>query len=181
VIWKKVNMNPLSSALAVLSAMITPAILISACGTLVLSTSTRLGRVVDRVREILADNFEPPSGDVLSKQQVEKRSIILDQLDLFTNRASLLQRSLTSLYLAIGFFVLTTVDIGIAATAGAHKLSLVAIILGLIGSSSLCYSSMLLILEARLAFVTTKREMDFLRRLGHRYASHASNEEERPR
>ena len=155
--------------------MITPAILISACGTLILSTSNRLGRVVDRVRD-LADMFEPPSGDVLSKQQAAKRSMIFDQLDLFTNRARLLQRSLTSLYLAIGFFVLTTVDIGIAAAAGAHRFSLVAIILGLFGSTFLCYGSVLLILEARLAFVTTKREMDFLRRLGKRYAS---NEEER--
>jgi hypothetical protein len=89
-----------------------------------------------------------------------------------------LQRTLTSLYLAIGCFVLTTVDIGIAATAGAHRISLVAIILGLIGSSFLCYGSVLLILEARLAFVTTKREMDFLWRLGQRYAS---NEAERQR
>lgn len=35
-------MNGLSSALAVLTAMITPAVLISACGTMILSTSTRL-------------------------------------------------------------------------------------------------------------------------------------------
>jgi hypothetical protein len=174
---EKVNMDPLSSALGVLSAMITPAILISACGTLVLSTSNRLGRVVSRVRD-LADKFEPPSGEVLSKQQAAKGSMIFGQLDLFTNRARLLQRILTSLYLAIGFFVLTTVDIGIAAAAGAYRFSLVAIILGLIGSSFLCYGSVLLILEARLALVTTKREMDFLWRLGQRYAS---NEEERQR
>ena len=167
---KTVTMDSLSSALGVLSAMITPAILISACGTLVLSTSNRLGRVVDRVRD-LADKFEPQSGDGASKQQAAKRSMIFDQLDLYTNRARLLQRSLTSLYLAIGFFVLTTVDIGIAASSGAHRLSLVAIILGLIGSSFLCYGSVLLILEARLAFVTTKKEMDFLLRLGQRYAS----------
>jgi hypothetical protein len=154
--------------------MITPAILISACGTLVLSTSNRLGRVVDRVRE-LADKFEPQSGGVLSEQQAADRSMIFDQLDLFTDRARLLQRSLTSLYLAIGFFVLTTVDIGIAAAA-AHRFSLLAIVLGLVGSSFLCYGSVLLILEARLAFVTTKREMDFLWRLGQRYAS---NDEER--
>ena len=32
--------------------MITPALLISATGSLVLSTSTRLGRVVDRVRDL---------------------------------------------------------------------------------------------------------------------------------
>src|SRR5215831_7346732 len=167
---KKINMDPLASALGVLSAMITPAILISACGTLVLSTSNRLGRVVDRVR-YLADKFESPPADVLSRQQAGKRPMIFDQLDLFTNRARLLQRILTSLYLAIGFFVLTTVDIGIAATAEAHRFSLVAIVLGLIGSSFLCYGSVLLILEARLAFVTTKREMDFIRGLGQRYAS----------
>ena len=35
-----------------LSAMITPAVLISACGTLIFSTSNRLGRIVDRVREL---------------------------------------------------------------------------------------------------------------------------------
>ena len=38
------------NALAILTAMITPAVLISACGALIFSTSTRLGRVVDRVR-----------------------------------------------------------------------------------------------------------------------------------
>ncbi|MFN2577657.1 MAG: DUF2721 domain-containing protein [Pyrinomonadaceae bacterium] len=32
--------------------MITPAVLISASGTMILSTSTRLGRVVDRVRSL---------------------------------------------------------------------------------------------------------------------------------
>src|SRR5262252_5485580 len=38
--------------MTLLSAMITPAVLISACGTLILSTSTRLARIMDRVREL---------------------------------------------------------------------------------------------------------------------------------
>src|ERR671917_476930 len=38
-------MEAFSSAVAVLTAMITPAVLISACGALILSTSTRLGLV----------------------------------------------------------------------------------------------------------------------------------------
>ena len=45
-------MEALTSSLAVLTAMITPAVLISASGTMILSTSTRLGRVVDRVRSL---------------------------------------------------------------------------------------------------------------------------------
>jgi hypothetical protein len=53
----KGQMEELSSAVSVLTAMITPAVLISACGALILSTSTRLGRVVDRVR-LLIERFE---------------------------------------------------------------------------------------------------------------------------
>ena len=47
-------MNNLSTALAILSAMITPAVLISACGQLIISTSARLGRVIDRTRKVLS-------------------------------------------------------------------------------------------------------------------------------
>ena len=45
-------MEQSANALNVLSALITPAVLISACGSLVISTSTRLARIVDRVREL---------------------------------------------------------------------------------------------------------------------------------
>ena len=49
-----INSNPnfLNSTIEFLTAMVTPTLLISATGSLVLSTSTRLGRVVDRVREL---------------------------------------------------------------------------------------------------------------------------------
>ena len=47
-----VNPNALSITIEFLTAMVTPTLLISATGSLVLSTSTRLGRVIDRVREL---------------------------------------------------------------------------------------------------------------------------------
>ena len=46
----EVASNP--QGLSLLSAMITPAVLISACGTLIFSTATRLARIVDRVRNL---------------------------------------------------------------------------------------------------------------------------------
>src|SRR5262252_2315072 len=103
-------MDQLSSALHVLSAMITPAVLISACGMLVLSTSDRLIHVIARVRD-LSDRF----GRLSELRQNEKRLMIVSQLELLTQRARLLQRSLTSLYSAICVFVLTSFDIGITA------------------------------------------------------------------
>ena len=170
-------MDQLSSALEVLSAMITPAVLISACGMLVLSTSNRLVHVIERVRD-LSDRFERLMEFESSKRQAEKRLMIISQLELLTSRARLLQRSLTSLYSAIGIFVLTTFDIGITASSRSHRFGHAAIILGLIGTAFLCYSSMLLILEARHAFTSTKNEMDFLLRREESFRS--SNPAEAP-
>ena len=58
-------------ALAILTAMITPAVLISACGALIFSTSSRLGRVVDRTR-ILSDRFQALAAHPLSLRNFSK-------------------------------------------------------------------------------------------------------------
>jgi hypothetical protein len=160
---RELRMDELSSALEVLSAMITPAVLISGCGTLVLSTSNRLVHVIARVRD-LSDRFERLTEYEGAKRQSEKLRIIISQLELLTSRARLLQRSLVSLYSAIGIFVLTTFDIGITASSHSHRLGNAAVMLGLIGAAFLCYSSLLLIVEARRAFTSTKSEMNYLLR-----------------
>lgn len=154
-------MDALSSALAVLTAMITPAVLISACGTMILSTSTRLGRVVDRVRS-LSDRLEE-----LTKAQEElvlydeRRSVIFAQLDKLTSRARLLQRCMVIFYVAVGVFVATSVAIGVVAVSGT-RYHWIPIVTGLIGACFLFYGSILLIFEARLALTTIHMEMDFI-------------------
>ena len=81
-------MNELSSALSVLTAMITPAVLISACGSLLLSTSTRLGRVVDRVRA-LAEKLEEITKTPELELFEERRAALFRQMDIATSRARL--------------------------------------------------------------------------------------------
>ena len=162
-------MDALSSALAVLTAMITPAVLISACGALILSTSTRLGRVVDRVRS-LADKFEQlAQADEELALVEERRAVIFEQLDKLTSRARILQRSMTVFYVALGLFVATSVAIGVVAFAG-PRASWLPVGLGLGGASFLFYGSIILIVEARLALSTIKTEMDFLWRLSKHHA-----------
>jgi hypothetical protein len=155
--------DALSSALAVLTAMITPAVLISACGALILSTSTRLGRVVDRVRA-LSDRFEElahaEEGLALAE---DRREVFFDQLDKLTSRARILQRSMTVFYMALGLFVATSVAIGLVAWV--PRANWVPVVLGLMGASFLFYGSVILILEARLAFSALTSEMDFIWRL----------------
>ena len=159
-------MDALSSALAVLTAMITPAVLISACGTLILSTSTRLGRVVDRVRAISKDFEELSSNAPHVELFDERRAMIFHQLDLLTSRARLLQRCMKIFYLALCVFVSTSVAIGMVAAVDIARYSWVPVLMGLLGAVCLFYGSILLIIEARLAHRGISTEMDFLWRLG---------------
>jgi hypothetical protein len=154
-------MEALSSSLTVLTAMITPAVLISASGTMILSSSTRLGRVVDRTRS-LSDRLQEISNDeATTKFFEERRAMLYDQLDKLTSRSRLLQRALTSFYLAVGVFVATSVAIGVVAFSGA-RFGWIPVVMGLIGACFLFYGSMLLVFEARLALSTTHAEMDFI-------------------
>lgn len=153
----------MSSAVAVLTAMITPAVLISACGSMILSTSHRLSRVVDRVRA-LSDKLEELAEKRANESTgtTERQAIIFAQLDKLTSRARILQRSMVTFYLALGLFVATSVAIGIVAIAGNPRYNLLPVIVGLAGACFLFYGSMLLIFEARLALSTIHAEMDFI-------------------
>ena len=69
-------MDGLSSSLAVLTAMITPAVLISASGTMILSSSTRLGRVVDRTRSLSDRLQEVSAGDANAAIALLKQKLL---------------------------------------------------------------------------------------------------------
>ena len=151
-----------AAAIAVLTAMITPAVLISACGSMILSTSSRLGRVVDRVRS-LSDKLEAMAerGEH-NEATIERQRVIFEQLDKLTSRARLLQRCMVTFYLSLGMFVATSVAIGVVAFTGNTRHNLIPVALGLAGACFLFYGSVLLIFEARLALSTIHSEMDYI-------------------
>jgi hypothetical protein len=146
------------TGLDVLSAMITPAVLISASGTLVLSTSVRLARVVDRVRTLagaLEEIFNTPETPIV----VARRDQIEWLLGVQTRRGRLIQRALTSFYLALCVFVGTTISIAISAFAPAVAWAPTG--LGIFGMLPMFYGCVLLVRETRLALLSVDREMTF--------------------
>jgi hypothetical protein len=157
------------NALAVLTAMITPAVLISACGALIFSTSSRLGRVIDRVR-VLSERFQQlaaaPEKDDLFE---EHRTLIFTQLDRQMGRARLIQRSMTAFYAAVGIFVASSVAIAIA-SAAARTFTWIAVALGVVGAVFMLYGSLLLIVESRMALGAILSEMEFVAKVSRKYA-----------
>ena len=165
-----VNPNALNSTIEFLTAMVTPALLISATGSLVLSTSTRLGRVIDRVRQLeerlseliyIDDKDEVP----LYEKRVE---VIVDLLDKVTSRARILQRAMQAFYYGLGMFVLTSVTIAIAAIFTYYRW--VPIPVGIIGIMFLFWGSVLMLRETRMATATVNAEMDFTWELARKVA-----------
>jgi hypothetical protein len=158
------------NALAVLTAMITPAVLISACGALIFSTATRLGRVVDRVR-VLSEKFETlakhPESDEMAD---DRRRLLFTQLDRLTSRARLIQRAMVAFYSALGIFVATSVAIAVIA-AVARSFTWVAVALGVGGALFMLYGSVLLVIESRMAMAAIATEMDFVWKVSKRYAA----------
>jgi len=156
-----VNPNALNSTIEFLTAMVTPALLISATGSLVLSTSTRLGRVIDRVRQLeerLTElMYSDEKADIpLYDQRVE---VIVDLLDKVTSRSRILQRAMATFYYGLGCFILTSVTIAVAAFLSTYRW--VPIPIGIIGIMFLFWGSIYMLRETRMATATINAEMDF--------------------
>ena len=156
-----VNPNALTSTIEFLTAMVTPTLLISATGSLVLSTSTRLGRVVDRAREL--ENRLSELITVEDKSNIplyEKRlDTIVKLLDKVTTRSRILQRALSAFYYGLSFFILTSVTIAIAAFFTTYRW--IPIPVGIIGIMWLFWGGVQMLRETRLAMATINAEMDF--------------------
>ncbi|MBN9117867.1 MAG: DUF2721 domain-containing protein [Planctomycetes bacterium] len=147
----------------ILGAMITPALLISASGTLSLSTANRLGRVVDRIRA-LTDLAETLPDGVLTEEVVDKRALIADQIRWHTQRLQLLQHTIVTLYSAIGLLVGASLTVGLSASTQ-WALGWIPVVFGLGGASALFVAAGMLIRESRLAVRGAEVEIEYVRKL----------------
>jgi hypothetical protein len=147
------------NAVSVLSAMITPVVLISACATLIFSTSTRLARIVDRVRSLVQSIEHLSSSNEIDFP--EERSLEFD-------RQLAIQNSLTSFYFSLSLFVGATVTIGLQAAFRIVPLW-VPNLMGIVGTLVLFYACITLIVETRLALRSVRSEMEFALFLREKY------------
>jgi hypothetical protein len=160
----------LSKGLAVLTSMITPALLLSASGTFILSTSHRLGRCVDRIRKIadqLEHELDPATQRPISP---ERTQMLLRMLDFSGRRARILARVMISFYLAAGSFVFTSVAIGVASML-IERLSWLPVSMGITGALFMSYGGFRLIFEARLSEESLIEEIAFVEKTAAKHSS----------
>jgi hypothetical protein len=136
---------------AVVSAMITPAFFLTATASLLVSSNSRLARVVDRMRQQIAELNA--AVDPLERARLESR------IALHRRRARLVLRSLQMLYGAISAFVGTSLAIAVDQFAQ-YRLLWVPTALAVVGVLLVLVASISLGREARLS--VTMLESDIL-------------------
>ena len=135
--------------LNILSDMFAPAVLVSACGSLILTTSQRLSRTLDRQRDVAHSLRHHPS----SPEQAHLKR----QLSFAARRARLLQQAMTVLHLTLGVFIASILSIGVFELTHSAATWLISA-LSVLGAGLLLYASLLLIRESRLAVADVAEE-----------------------
>lgn len=144
----------------ILTSMITPAVLISACGTLIFSTSARLGRIFDRVNVMKGEVEAIIMGNI---SHPEERMVHLrGQIGLQRRRARLIQKAMAALYTATLLFVASSLAIAVNVAYGSDNQAWIPTLLALSGGLFLFVASVVLLYESRFNLRFVHRSIDFI-------------------
>ena len=152
-------LEALSSA-KILTSMITQAVLISACGTLIFSTSARLARIFDRVH-LLKGEVEAVLEGKLSFPE-ERMAMLKAQTRKQKTRAWLIQKSMAALYTATVLFVASSLAIALNVAYRNQEPAWLPSGLALLGGLFLLAASVLLLYESRYNLRFIDRHLDFI-------------------
>lgn len=154
-----------TSPFAALTFIAAPALLTNAASVLLLGTSNRLARAVDRVRT-LAERLDLhiETGSAVAQRDLE-------HLQTAERRVRVIVAALTAFYLAVGAFAFSTMIALIGAGFLTQDLSswLPAVVktttaAAAIGVASIVFGALSLVFESRLTFALLHAEADLVRR-----------------
>lgn len=156
-----------SPSYATLSAMITPAIFLTANGSLIISTSNRMSRVVDRLRVLNELGDKICRGVTDFDYLPDRLAHVHDQQDRLVWRSDRIRYALTMLYLAFGSFVGTSLALALDVLVK-YRLTAVPSLLAVLGVALMMGSCFNLVREALEALRSNREEVRFYRDLHRR-------------
>lgn len=141
----------------IIQAMIAPAVMLSACGLILLTLTNRLGRIVDRIRRLEEELRGKPPGP--------RAESIRGQVGSLRQRARLARGATALLLIAVACFVLTSLLLG--ATMARPDLSgAPALLFFLAGMTSILLAVTAFFFEVRISLRATFLEIDSTEGLG---------------
>ncbi len=147
--------NASSPAVIIISAMITPALLILGSASLVATALQRLARAIDRARAILQLSDEEARRPGWT-QDVSKR-----WLERYATRSLLAERAVTAFFIAVGLLVIDCLSIAIDRYF-ADTLTWLPVSLTIIAMFMILAGAYFMVQESRLANLQIREEIQHL-------------------
>ena len=141
---------------ALFSSLVTMAILISACGNLISSTSTRLARVVD-----ISRNLCEKAKKETDKEELEQ---IFYQLESIGPRIKFIETALTLFYVSISSMALSALFMSVDSLFP-MDLIMLTVVCGMMGVLILPLASILLVIERQFTMKSVWQEIDYVNKL----------------
>jgi hypothetical protein len=140
------------------AAMIAPALFLTATGSLLISTSNRIGRIVDRIRALVT---LCESGELEELDFPEhRRKHAIDELNHLHARSKRVAMAVTMLYLSFSFFAATSMMIAINSMTGRY-LEALPVLCAVAGVGLLLVACVNLVVEARGSLRGNDRDVKF--------------------
>lgn len=139
----------------IIQAMLAPAVMVSACGLLLLGMNNKYSLVIDRIRALHLE--KRMHADTLTPA---RRENIDAQLKAFRKRVSMVRNAVVGYTIAVGCFILTSLGIGIQQWLSTPSLTLVAIIFFLIGMIAIFAGALFACIDAWTGYQVIMIEME---------------------
>ena len=147
--------NASSPALIIISAMITPALLILGSASLVATALQRLARAIDRARAMLQLS-DAEMGKLGWTQDMSKR-----WLNRYATRSLMAERAVTAFFLAVGILVLACLSIAVDRYF-ADMLTWLPVSMTILGMCMILAGAYFMVQESRLANFQIREEIQQL-------------------
>ena len=147
---------------SVIQAMLAPGIMISACGLLLLGMNNKYSLVVSRIRALADEKrklITPPKHGNLNSVEENRLNNINLEIELFAFRVVLVKKAVTSYYVAVAFFILSSLLIGLNFVTEMKATYIIALISLLSGMISVVVGVYYAALEIRKGLEIVKIEI----------------------
>ncbi len=153
-------MTPSAGSYVTLSAMLTPALFMTADSSLIISTSNRMSRIVDRIRVLNEQADVLDRGESPLDYPDLRRAHTDEELRNLVWRSDRVRIAMTMLYLALSSFVGTSLALALDVVLN-NRLRGVPTVLAVVGVFLMLAASVNLTREAHRALRSNRREVKF--------------------
>lgn len=140
--------------------MLTPGVMLSACGLFLLGLQNKFSNIITRLRELTEERRELKLQDQLNKFQQSRLQSIEKQIVGLQRRARLDKDSILSIYAGMIFFLLTSLSIAIKDLGWVLENEIFILILFLIGTAFVFAGTVFAYLEVRISYRVVQIEVD---------------------